>query len=59
VEWNLVRGRAMVMLFGWAMMCVLGRQQVGALCVASWPHLPLVRAVADVLVAGADQQQQR
>jgi hypothetical protein len=47
------------MLFGWAMMCVLGRQQVGALCVASWPHLPLVRAVADVLVAGADLQQQR
>jgi hypothetical protein len=59
VEWNLVRGRAMVMLYGWAMMCVLGRQQVGALCVASWPHFPLVRAVAGVLVAGADQQQQR
>jgi activator of HSP90 ATPase len=59
VEWNLVRGRAMVMLFGWAMMCVLRRRQVGALCVASWPHFPLVRAVAGVLVAGADQQQQQ
>jgi hypothetical protein len=49
----------MVMLFGWDMMCVLGRQQVGVLCVASWPHCPLVRAVAGMLLAGADQQQQQ
>jgi hypothetical protein len=57
VEWNLVRGRAMVMLFGWAMLCVLGRDQIGRLCVASWPHFPLMRAVAAVLVAGTDLQQ--
>jgi hypothetical protein len=57
VEWNLVRGRAMVMLFGWAMLCVLGREQIARLCVASWPHFPLMRAVAGVLVAGTDQEQ--
>jgi hypothetical protein len=47
----------MVMLFGWAMLCVLGREQIARLCVASWPHFPLMRAVAGVLVAGTDQEQ--
>ncbi|KAF8055476.1 hypothetical protein HT031_006735 [Scenedesmus sp. PABB004] len=45
VEWNLVRGRAMVVLHGWSMLCVLGAEQVGRICVAAWPHFPFVRAV--------------
>ncbi|WIA38699.1 hypothetical protein OEZ86_002001 [Tetradesmus obliquus] len=44
VERNLMRGRAIIMAFGWRML-MMDNEQTARLCVASWPYWPLMRAL--------------
>jgi hypothetical protein len=54
VERNLLRGRAVVMMFGWSILCMFSAEQIGAICVHSWPYFPLIRAVAGYLMGKED-----
>lgn len=54
VERNLLRGRAVVMMFGWSMLCMLSAEQIGLICVHSWPYFPLIRAVAGYMLGKDD-----
>jgi hypothetical protein len=54
VERNLLRGRAVVMMFGWSMLCMLSAEQIGLICVHSWPYFPLIRAIAGYMLGKED-----
>lgn len=54
VERNLLRGRAVVMMFGWSILCMFSAEQIGAICVHSWPYFPLIRAVAGYMLGKED-----
>jgi hypothetical protein len=56
IERNLMRGRAVVMVFGWSMLCMLDAHQVARVCVASWPYFPLVRAIIGHVLGKEDLQ---
>jgi hypothetical protein len=45
IERNLVRARAVVLVFSWSMLCMLDARQLAHACVVSWPYFPLVRAI--------------
>jgi hypothetical protein len=50
VDRNLLRGRAVVMMFGWSMLCMLSAEQIGLVCVHSWPYFPLIRAIVGYML---------
>jgi hypothetical protein len=50
VERNLLQGRTVVNIFGWAMWQVFNDEQMGRLSVKSWPYWPLARAIAACLL---------
>lgn len=54
VERNLLRGRAVIMMFGWSMLCMLSAEQIGRICVASWPYFPLMRAIVGYMLGKED-----
>jgi hypothetical protein len=54
VDRNLLRGRAVVMMFGWSMLCMLSAEQIGLICVHSWPFFPLIRAIVGYMLGKED-----
>ncbi|KAF8059169.1 hypothetical protein HT031_005341 [Scenedesmus sp. PABB004] len=56
VQRNLVRGRAAIMVFGWAMLLSLDNAQIALVAVHCWPYFPLVRAVVGHLLGKAEMQ---
>eukprot|EP00775_Hariotina_reticulata_P007758 gene7758-7957_t len=50
VERNLLQGRAVVSMFGWALWQVFNDEQMGRLSVRSWPYWPLARAIVACLL---------
>jgi prefoldin subunit 5 len=55
IETNLMRGRAVILLFGRSLPYVLDADQVCRACVASWPYMPIARAIIPHLLGKDDE----